>query len=113
VDHWADSDKDGSHFNYLVILHDDGTFAFYAHLKQYGFVVDVGDQVARGQVIGASGESGTPTLCAAFAECAVLHFGVYRRSWAVDLPIEFGNADGPLDARGGLQAGAFYTALPY
>ncbi|MFC1640159.1 hypothetical protein ACFL3B_05290, partial [Gemmatimonadota bacterium] len=64
------------------------------------------------QTIAASGESGTPTLCAAFMECAVLHFGVYRRSWAVDIPINFENADGPLDSRGGLMRGTFYTVLP-
>jgi hypothetical protein len=112
VYNWPDSDKDPSHFNYLVIAHDDDTFAFYAHLQHESFVVRVGDRVSRGQPIAASGESGTPTGCAAFAECAVLHFGVYRRSWALDLPINFVNADGPLDARGGLVLGEFYTALP-
>jgi hypothetical protein len=112
VDYWADTDKDDSHFNYLVITHIDGSFAFYAHLKQKSFLVSVGEEVSQGQVIAASGESGTPTLCAAFGECAVLHFGVYRRTWALDIPVDFRNAAGPLDARGGLVRGAFYTALP-
>ena len=113
VEHWPDTDKNGSHFNFLLVRHDDGTFAFYAHLQQYGFLVEVGDTVSQGEVLAAGGESGTPTLCAAFGECAVLHFGVYRASWAVDIPVEFRNADGPLDARGGLQTGVSYTALPY
>jgi hypothetical protein len=112
VDNWLDSDKDPSHFNYIVIEHDDDTFAFYAHLQHESYTVRVGDRVSQGQPIASSGESGTPTLCAEFGECAVLHFGVYRRLWVVDLPINFVNADGPLDARGGLVAGAFYTALP-
>ena len=112
VDDWADSDKDPFHFNQIVIVHDDDTFAFYAHLKHESFVVQVGDRVSQGQTIAASGESGTPTGCAAFMECAVLHFGVYKRSWSLDIPINFRNADGPLDARGGLSAGTFYTVLP-
>ena len=109
VDRWPDSDKDDSHFNYILITHVDSTFAFYAHLKYENFVVHDGDTVTQGQTIAAAGESGTPTLCA-FEECAVLHFGVYNQSWAIDLPVNFSNADGPLDSRGGLVTGAFYTA---
>ncbi len=112
VDNWTDSDKDDSHFNFLVIEHDDSSFAFYAHLEHESFLVQVGDRVTQGQPIASSGESGTPTGCAAFMECAVLHFGVYRRSWALDIPVNFVNADGPTDDRGGLVLGANYTALP-
>jgi|GEM_PF-1833198 len=112
VNHWLDSDKEDSHFNYILIEHDDSSFAFYAHLQHESILVRVGDRVAQGQPIASSGESGSGTGCATFMECAVLHFGVYRRTWALDLPISFVNADGPLDARGGLVLGAVYTALP-
>ena len=113
VDRWADTDKDDAHFNYLLVTHDDGSFAFYAHLKSQSVRVAQGERVSQGQTLAASGESGTPTLCAAVGQCAVLHFGVYRRTWALDLPVNFRNAGGPLDERGGLMAGAFYMALPF
>jgi len=108
VDGWPDSDKDDAHFNYILITHADSTFAFYAHLKHESFVVAPGDSVAQGQVVAAAGESGTPTFCA-FEVCGVLHFGVYSQSWRIDLPVNFRNADGPLDDRGGLVTGTFYT----
>lgn len=47
--------------NYIVIWHDDGTFAQYAHLKQYGVHVKEGEKVKRGQFIGLSGNTGYTT----------------------------------------------------
>jgi murein DD-endopeptidase MepM/ murein hydrolase activator NlpD len=44
--------------NKIVIAHEDGTFAHYAHLKQNGAFVELGDQVEKGQVIGLSGNTG-------------------------------------------------------
>ena len=38
--------------NYITILHSDGTFAQYYHLKQNGVKVNMGDQVKKGDVIG-------------------------------------------------------------
>ena len=108
VDRWEDSDWASDHFNYVFIRHEDGSAAFYAHLQLHSFLVQVGDQVSAGQRIGSSGHNGTPV--------AHLHFGVYR-TWPAadgnDLPVNFRNAAGPLDARGGLQRGVAYTALPY
>jgi murein DD-endopeptidase MepM/ murein hydrolase activator NlpD len=55
---------------------------------------------------GDSGYSGEPHL----------HSGVYEDYPPVegnDIPINFRNADGPLDTRGGLVRGEVYTALPY
>jgi murein DD-endopeptidase MepM/ murein hydrolase activator NlpD len=107
-DRWPDSDWDSSHFNYLLIRHDDGSVAFYAHLRLGSMQVRLGDAVDAGDRIADSGHCGTPI--------ADLHFGVYR-SWppaeGADLPVGFRNAEGPLDSRGGLRAGTSYTALPY
>lgn len=44
--------------NYITILHSDGTFAQYYHLKQNGVKVNIGDQVKKGDVIGLSGNTG-------------------------------------------------------
>lgn len=43
---------------YVVIEHTDGSRTLYAHLQTNGVSVNVGDQVARGQSIGASDNSG-------------------------------------------------------
>jgi murein DD-endopeptidase MepM/ murein hydrolase activator NlpD len=108
VDRWEDSDRDPNHFNYVYIRHEDGSAAFYAHLQLGSQLVRLGDQVSGGQGIGRSGHNGTPI--------ADLHFGVYR-TWPMvdgdDLAVNFRNADGPLDSRGGLRQGVTYTALPY
>lgn len=44
--------------NYILILHDDGSFGNYAHLKHNGAVVQVGDRVRAGERIGYSGNTG-------------------------------------------------------
>jgi len=49
---------DGLFGNYVVIDLGGGNFAGYAHLKRGSVAVKVGDVVARGQVIGALGQSG-------------------------------------------------------
>lgn len=56
--------------NYIIIHHDDGTFAEYVHLKRKGAIVEVGDKVEIGQLIGYSGKTG-------FASGPHLHFAVY------------------------------------
>lgn len=60
--------------NVIEILHEDGTYADYAHLKQSGAVVTVGQQVEKGELIGYSGRTG-------YSSGPHLHFGVYRQSW--------------------------------
>ena len=96
----------GRHFNLIYIEHDDGSSAFYAHLQQDSLEVKIGDRVAAGQPIARSGASGT--------SLEHLHFGV-SSSWPVqrpdDLPVNFRNARGALDSRGGLQR-LPYLALP-
>jgi hypothetical protein len=107
-----DSPDDGQgvgEHNYIFIEHDDGTTAFYAHLMQYEVSVAPDDTVEFGQFIALSGNSG-------YSDEPHLHFGVYEDYppvEGVDIPVNFRNADGPLDSRGGLIRGEYYEALPY
>jgi murein DD-endopeptidase MepM/ murein hydrolase activator NlpD len=97
----------GRQFNSIHIEHPDGSSAFYGHLEKDSVIVTVGDAVSAGQPIAQSGSSGTAL--------PHLHFGV-ARTWPPrhpdDLPVNFNNADGPLDARGGLMRATSYRALP-
>jgi len=103
IDRYPDG---GRQFNLIYIEHPDGSSAFYGHLERDTALVEVGDDVQAGQRIASSGSSGT--------SLPHLHFGV-ARTWPVrhpdDQPVNFANADGPLDARGGLLRGASYLAL--
>lgn len=56
--------------NRVIILHSDGTFADYSHLKFNGLTVKAGTQVEKGQLIGHSGQTG-------FANGPHLHFSVF------------------------------------
>jgi hypothetical protein len=101
-------DGQGSQHNHVLIEHADGTVGFYAHLKQSGVLVEVGDDVTAGQLIAYSGHSGT-------TDVPHLHFGVYQDYPPIegqDIPITFGNAPGPTDCRGGLIPGETYQAVP-
>jgi len=104
----VENEDRGRGINYLYIEHEDGTSAFYAHLGQHGALVEVGDVVVAGQEIALSGSSGT--------SIPHLHFGV-SSTWPPrkpdDVPVNFRNAKGALDERGGLQAGVSYEALPF
>ena len=59
---WAVDGHDGNGVNApnnaIAIRHDDGTQAWYLHIKRGGAAVKKGDQVKRGQRIGASGNVG-------------------------------------------------------
>ena len=57
--------------NHIVILHSDGSYAGYWHLKLNGVMVNVGDTVKKGQLIGYSGNTG-------YTAFPHLHFYVYR-----------------------------------
>ena len=94
----------GQH-NHVMIKHDDGTVGFYAHLKQNSILVNLGDRICQGQPIAQSGNSGNTK------GLPHLHFGVYQRWPAVetfDVPINFRNAEGIIDKRGGLRPGGFF-----
>ncbi len=47
--------------NKVEVLHDDGSYAVYAHLLQSSLAVKVGDKVQVGDVLGKSGSSGYST----------------------------------------------------
>lgn len=56
--------------NKIIILHDDGTFAEYVHLKKNGSIVKEGDDIQQGQLIGYSGNTG-------WSKGPHLHFSVF------------------------------------
>jgi murein DD-endopeptidase MepM/ murein hydrolase activator NlpD len=107
-----DSPDDGEGYgehNYVFIQHTDGTVAFYAHLMQDGVLVEPGDEVAAGDLIAFSGNSGLT------GGRPHLHFGVYL-DWPPhegrDAAVNFRNASGQLDPRGGLTVWRLFEALP-
>ena len=59
-----------SHGNNIIIQHPDGSRAGYWHLQHNGALVNVGDHVQKGQVIGLSGKTG-------YAMVPHLHFLVW------------------------------------
>lgn len=94
------SDECAGEANFIVILHEDETTGEYYHLQQKGVLVDVGDKVSAGQLIGLSGNTGHSAL-------PHLHFGVYRaieRGKEQSIPFRFLSADGIVDQprRGGM-----------
>ncbi|MBO9573885.1 MAG: M23 family metallopeptidase [Chitinophagaceae bacterium] len=80
-----DSDKGGlkseymNDGNHIIIRHEDGSSAYYWHLKQNGVVVNVGDTVKQGQTIGYSGNTG-------YSAFPHLHFQVVDRNGKQVLP---------------------------
>ncbi len=105
---WPDDGISSQNHNFVSVEHFDGTVAFYAHLMQNGVYVEIGETVAQGQLLAASGTSAVPF--------PLTHFGIYQ-SWppreGYDLAVNFNNLEGELDERGGLKVGETYTALPY
>ena len=57
--------------NYIVVAHNDGTYAQYVHLKKEGAIAKIGDTVKQGEPIGYSGNTG-------FSTQPHLHFAVYK-----------------------------------
>lgn len=99
-----------SNHNFIMIEHEDGTVAFYAHLMENGVLVDEGDHVEQGQKIALSGNSGN-TL-----NFPHLHVGLYESYPPVetyDLHIIFKNIEGEVDNLGRLIPDNWYTALAY
>ena len=71
--------------NYVTIMHGDGTFADYSHLKKGGVAVEVGQRVQTGQLIGYSGNTG-------FSTGPHLHFIVKkakRGGGFISIPVKF------------------------
>lgn len=79
---------DGPAANVVRILHDDGTYAVYAHLNWNSIRVRPGDAVKRGEYIADSGNTG-------FSSGPHLHFAVMRNAGLrpESVPIEFAGAN--------------------
>ena len=79
---------DGPKANVVQILHDDGTYAVYAHLNWNSIRVSPGDRVVRGQYIADSGNTG-------FSSGPHLHFVVLKNAGmrARSLPFQFAGRD--------------------
>jgi murein DD-endopeptidase MepM/ murein hydrolase activator NlpD len=60
--------------NYVRVLHDDATWAVYAHLRYHGADVQVGQRVLAGERLGFSGHTG-------LASGPHLHLAVYRATF--------------------------------
>lgn len=71
--------------NLVAIRHEDGTLAYYLHLKKDGSRVKVGDAVTQGQVIAESGHVGNSLA-------PHLHFHVTDAARKSTLPISFADA---------------------
>jgi murein DD-endopeptidase MepM/ murein hydrolase activator NlpD len=80
-------------YNYIILRHDDGTFAEYCHLRKDGVLVKLGQQVKVQERIGLSGNTG-------FSSRPHLHFSVFQ---TIDgktrrtLPIQFKTAEGKVE----------------
>lgn len=68
-----DTSRPGSQANIVQILHEDGTYAVYAHLNRASIRVRPGDRVQRGEYIAESGNTG-------FSTGPHLHFVVLRNA---------------------------------
>jgi murein DD-endopeptidase MepM/ murein hydrolase activator NlpD len=60
--------------NYITIYHTNGTIAQYAHIKQNGSLLKIGDNVLKGQLLGFSGDVG-------WSNGPHLHFVCYKETF--------------------------------
>lgn len=84
-----DPNEAGAQANLVQILHDDGTFAIYAHLNWNSIRVRPGDRVKRGEYIADSGNTG-------FSTGPHLHFAVLKNAdlRSESLPVTFEGSNG-------------------
>ena len=68
--------------NVIQVLHDDGTFASYAHILMDTALVKEGDKVARGDRLARSGSSG-------FSTGSHLHFSIVKNVGLKNISIPF------------------------
>jgi len=81
--------------NYVVVRHQDGTYAEYLHLERGGVEVSVGDAVTTDTVLGRSGNTG-------YSRGPHLHFAVFnpidgndRTTWPLSFAVKPGPAEVP------------------
>lgn len=99
---FADGTRVAGQENYVNIVHADGSIAGYVHLTLGGALVEVGQAVMRGQVIGLSGDSGSSSE-------PHLHFHVQACDGCATVPVVFSNTR---PHPHGLIAGETYLAEP-
>ncbi len=90
-----------SQTNSLYILHDDGTFGVYAHLRQHSALVQPGQRVRSGQILAQSGNTG-------YSSGPHLHFAVLRNAglhWT-SLPFILATGSGAVKPTQGLALSA-------
>lgn len=102
-DRGGESEEFKNTANYVVIEHNDGTFAEYAHLSRNGVFVSLGQKVYESQVIGLSGNTG-------YSSGPHLHFMVVKANkdgTTESVPVRFETKEGIIDM---LEEGETYTA---
>lgn len=86
-----------SQTNSIYLLHDDGSFAIYAHLRHRSALVTPGQRVEQGAIIAQSGNTG-------YSTAPHLHFAVLRNGglkWQ-SVPFQVATAAGVVEPRKGL-----------
>jgi murein DD-endopeptidase MepM/ murein hydrolase activator NlpD len=111
---FSDDDHSDYHENWVMVRHADGTVARYIHLTTNGALVDVGNAIHQGQVVGLSGNSGA-------SSGPHLHFDVQQcgpnlppryndQPCGMTVPLSFRNTE-PHSC--GLQSRKSYTAAAF
>jgi murein DD-endopeptidase MepM/ murein hydrolase activator NlpD len=98
-----DPERDAAAANLVRILHDDGTYAEYAHLNWNSIRVKPGDVVSRGEYIADSGNTG-------FSSGPHLHFAVIRNAGlrVESVPVVFEGPNGSeITPQSGMQLSAY------
>jgi murein DD-endopeptidase MepM/ murein hydrolase activator NlpD len=111
----VDGDNRPGRENWVFVRHEDNTVGAYIHLTNLGALVEEGDTITQGSLIGLSGHTGESTE-------PHLHFDV-RPSCdgqpcaalpTDSVPLNFRNAQPQSgDLACGLRNGVTYTALPF
>jgi murein DD-endopeptidase MepM/ murein hydrolase activator NlpD len=108
VEKYRDGDLRRGQNNRILIRHEDGSIAWYAHLQQDSIVVEPGDRVEARQLLGRCGNTGNT------GNLPHLHFEVFKETayaYTDAIPVSFRDATHPLSDRGGLVARSAYQAL--
>lgn len=113
-DHFEDGTRVSGEENFIFIEHEDGTVVHYVHLMKGGSLVEVGQHVEQGQIIGRSGDSGG----SAGPHLHTTQFigkvkGNYNFNRQYSIPMNYSNAEGKLNERNGLIIEEYYTATNY
>lgn len=90
-------DNRGAYGNTVRVQHEDGTIGLYAHMSRYG--VRVGQQVARGSVLGYVGSTGNSTG-------PHLHFSIYQNGSPIN-PTPWLEGSGAYDGNGSMMGDPF------